>query len=280
MRRAVASGRFYPSRSGSLRRELDRCFKDGPGRNRPSEGTVPIGVISPHAGYTFSGPTAAQSFMAMADGGFPDTIIFLGPNHTGMGKRIGMSDEDWETPLGTMELDRDLMDVIDVPIDRACHVQEHSIEVQMPFVQYFDGSIKQICISMMDQSLVTARDIGSLMAKVLRSGKKRIGLVASSDFTHCGYAYGYPVPPGMTPGEFARSRDLPVIESLEEFDLDSALRKKEELGTTACGLGPIAAVIEASKQLGAERIKVLDYTTSYDIDPSDLAVGYASMVIY
>ncbi|MFO8052263.1 MAG: AmmeMemoRadiSam system protein B [Thermoplasmatota archaeon] len=280
MRSTAAAGRFYPSSEGSLRKELERCFKKGPGRKSPSSGSSVLGMVSPHAGYTFSGPTAARGFLKMADGGLPRTILFLGPNHTGMGKAVGMSDEDWRTPMGVMELDRELMEMIDVPIDRSCHASEHSIEVQMPFVQYFDTSVKQVSISMMDQSLKTSRKLGSMIGELLSSARKKVAIVASSDFTHCGWAYGYPVPSDTTPGDFARSRDLPVIEKLKRLDLDGAFRKKEELGTTACGMGPIAVMVQVAKVLGAERMDLLDYTTSYDVDPSDLAVGYASMVVH
>jgi AmmeMemoRadiSam system protein B len=215
----------------------------------------------------------------MADAGMPETIIFIGPNHTGMGAPVGMSDQDWKTPMGIMELDRELMGSIEIPIDRSSHSREHSIEVQMPFVQFFDGNVKQVCISMLDQSLRTSIDIGNKVANAVKASEGKVSLVASSDFTHCGWAYGFPVPPSMTPGDFARSLDLPVIERLKELDLEGAFQKKEELGTTACGLGPIAAVIQASIKLGAGSVEMLDYTTSYDVDPADLAVGYASMSI-
>lgn len=279
MRSAAAAGRFYPSSERALKKELERCFTAGPRRSKPIKASSLLGIVSPHAGYTYSGPTAAYAYLAMADGGLPETIIFIGPNHTGMGAPVGMSDQDWKTPLGVMELDSELAGSIEVSIDRSSHSREHSIEVQLPFVQFFDGDVKQVCISMMDQSLRTSIDIGKKVAKAVSSSKKEVGLVASSDFTHCGWAYGFPVPPSMTPGDFARSLDLPVIDELKKFDLEGAFRIKEELGTTACGLGPIAAVIQASLELGASSIETLDYTTSYDVDPADLAVGYASMSI-
>ncbi len=280
MRHPAVAGMFYPGSERGLIKEVQRCFKKGPGRNTPRTGQKVIGIVSPHAGYTYSGPTAAFGFLAMADGGLPDSVIVIGPNHHGLGEEIGVSFDDFSTPLGIMKSDSILADAIGLPPDELSHVSEHSMEVQLPFVQSFSTDIKQVCISMMDQSLAAAEFLGEKVANAVQTTDKNTLIIASSDFTHCGNNYGYPVPKGMNAGEFARSRDMPVIDRLLQFDLQGAFNEKRKLGTTACGLGPIAAMYFASRKLGANNAELLDYTTSYDISPASSAVGYASIVLH
>jgi AmmeMemoRadiSam system protein B len=271
---------FYPGTERGLFKEVKKCFKKGPGRDFPEDGPKLIGVVSPHAGYTYSGPTAAFGFLAMADGGLPETVIVVGPNHHGLGEAIGVSFEDFNMPMGVMKNDNELADAIGFPPDELSHVSEHSMEVQLPFVQFFHGGIKQVCISMMDQSLETARFLGSKIAGAVRSTGRNTLIVASSDFTHCGPNYGFMVPKGMNAGEFARTRDMPVIEKLLDLDLEGAFSEKKKLGTTACGLGPIASMYAAVKELGAREARLMDYTTSYDMSPASSAVGYASIGLF
>jgi AmmeMemoRadiSam system protein B len=271
---------FYPGSERGLQKELKKCFKRGPGRDSPGKGPKLIGIVSPHAGYTYSGPTAAFGFLAMADSGIPETAVVIGPNHHGLGETIGVSFEDFRMPMGVMENDNELAEAIGLPPDELSHVSEHSMEVQLPFIQFFQGNTKQVCISMMDQSIGSAEFLGKKVADAVRSTGRDAFIIASSDFTHCGPNYGYMVPKDMNAGEFARSRDMPVIEKLLELDLQGAFEQKRKLGTTACGLGPIAAMYTAAKELGASEAKLLDYTTSYDVSPASSAVGYASIALF
>jgi AmmeMemoRadiSam system protein B len=277
MREPVVAGMFYPASEKALRKELSICFSKGPGRERPGSGPRVIGLVSPHAGYTYSGPTAAYGYLAIADGGLPATAVIVGPNHTGLGEEMGLLNDDIKTPLGTAYLDRDLAGSLDVPPDRASHAQEHSMEVQVPFLQYLDPGIKQVCISMMDQSPGGARSLAKKIVEGVRSTSSKVVLIASSDFTHCGPNYGVHVPRASNAGETARSMDMPVIDRLLEMDVQGAYDARDRTGSTACGLGPVAAVILASKGLGSTGANLLNYTTSYDVMPHHSAVGYASI---
>jgi len=280
MREPAVSGMFYPASEHALRKELAVCFKKGPGRAAPEPGRRVISIISPHAGYSYSGPTAAHGYMALYDGGLPETAIIIGPNHTGMGEDIGLLNDDLKTPLGAARLDRDLAKTLDVTIDKASHIQEHSMEVQVPFLQYLDPNIQIVCVSMMDQTLGSARSLSRKISSAVRSSVRRVALIASSDFTHCGPNYGVHVPRGKNAGETARSMDMPVIERLLKMDVEGAFQARDATGSTACGLGPIAAVVLASRDLGAVEAELLDYTTSYDVMPHHSAVGYASIAIF
>jgi AmmeMemoRadiSam system protein B len=278
MRYPAVAGTFYPARERTLRRELENCFRTGPGRSRPEKGNRVKGLVSPHAGYTYSGPTAAFGFLAMADGGLPETVVVIGPNHTGFGEPVGISREDFQTPMGTMRNDLELANSFGGPFDEMSHIHEHSMEVQLPFVQYFSPSVKQVCISMGDQSPGTSEMVGRMVAKGIEETGRDVIVVASSDFTHCGANYGVSVPGDMNAGEYARSLDEPVIERLLAYDVPGAFSRKRELGTTACGLGPIAAMMTAIAEMGEAKGKLMDYRTSFDVMPARSAVGYASII--
>ncbi len=292
MREPAVAGMFYSGTERGLKKELLSCFKLGPGRNTTGQGRKVLGLVSPHAGYSYSGPTAAHGFIAAADGGLPSSVIVIGPNHTGLGKEIGVSREDFRTPLGIVRNDHELFDAIGSDHDELSHLREHSMEVQLPFLQYLSKDIRQVCISMghpmsvgsgmtkEEATLAQAERVGKMASAAIRKVKRDVLIVASSDFTHCGPNYGYQIPPGMNAGEFASSRDEPVIERILQHDMLGALQKKKELGTTACGMGPILAMMMAVSDLGETNADLLNYTTSYDVSPSHSAVGYASIAFF
>lgn len=280
MREPAVAGAFYPAVEKKLLSELKALF-DSVRVGSDQKGGPPImGLVSPHAGYYYSGRAAAYGFQAMKQGGMPDTVLVIGPNHSGMGSGIGLSTEDWRTPLGVIECDRDLASLMDLSIDEYAHMMEHSIEVQLPFVQYLDPSVKQLCISMLDQRSETAHSLGEAIASALAKYKGRVCIVASSDFTHCGWNYGLPVPKGRNAGEYAKELDMPVIEQLLKMNVEAAYHERDRLKETACGLGPVSAMITALSKIGADRSKLLTYYTSYDISPAQSAVGYASIAFW
>lgn len=292
MREPAVAGMFYPGSERGLLKELKDCFKRGPGRTKPEKGSKVKGLISPHAGYTYSGPTAAYGFLSAADGGIPGSVIVLGPNHSGLGKEIGVSGEDFRTPLGIMKNDGEMVKALNMGTDELSHLREHSMEVQLPFIQFFKGDVKQVCISMghpgdgfssdggIKANMKQAEELSERIIEALEVTGKDVLIVASSDFTHCGPNYGYPIPGDMNAGEFARTRDMPVIESLLKGEVEKALVKKRNLGTTACGMGPILTMMRTLQKIRDVRFELLNYTTSYDVSPSHSAVGYASIVGY
>ncbi|MDG6226041.1 MAG: AmmeMemoRadiSam system protein B [Candidatus Thermoplasmatota archaeon] len=280
MREPAVAGSFYPAVEKKLRSELKALFDSVSIGSLPEGGPAIMGLVSPHAGYYYSGRAAACGFRAMERGGMPDTVLVIGPNHSGLGSGIGLSNEDWRTPLGVMRCDRDLASLLDVGADENSHVMEHSMEVQLPFVQYLDPSVKQLCISMLDQRSDSVRSLGEAIASALTGYKRRVCIVASSDFTHCGWNYGLPVPKGKNAGEYARDLDVPVIDRLLKMDVQGAYRERDRLRETACGLGPVTAMVTALSQMKANRTKLLTYYTSYDISPAQSAVGYASIALW
>ena len=276
VRRPCQAGAFYEGTSDALKRQIEECFtgKLGPGRLPEVAKTAPrnvIGLICPHAGYMFSGSVAAHAYYKLAVDGKPDIVVILGPNHTGYGSGLAVMNEGvWRTPLGDVEVDRETANQIVhesriVDIDDSAHSQEHSIEVQLPFLQYLYGSaFKIVPICFLMQDLSSAREVGQAVAKVLHD--KKAVIIASSDMTH------------YEPQESAERKDkkaLEAIEALDEVRFQSAI---ETYNITACGHGPIVALITAAKVFGGREAKLLCYKTSGDVigDRSSV-VGYAAV---
>ena len=172
-RRPAVSGTFYAGTPGELKQQMEWCYRHelGPGvvplvnDNGPRE---IVALVVPHAGYVYSGPVAAHAYKQLADDGLFDTAVILGPNHTGYGSPVSLSaDEDWETPLGKVTVDRELAhDLLAgvIEADETAHMYEHSIEVQLPWLQYLYGEVKIVPIAMMSQDLETAREVGKAIS--------------------------------------------------------------------------------------------------------------------
>jgi hypothetical protein len=269
------AGAFYNGEVESLRKQIAECYLHelGPGKLPKVAENGPrrvIGLICPHAGYMFSGPVAAHAYYRLALDGKPEVIVALGPNHTGYGSGLAIMNEgSWRTPLGDVEVDSELaMKIVEeariVDVDESAHRYEHSIEVQLPFLQYaYDSNFKIVPICFLMQDLSSAREIGQAVAKSLVN--KNAVIIASSDMTH------------YQPQEKAVKNDLAVLKAVEAMDEEELYSVIETHGITACGYGPIAALMEAAKMLGAREAKLLCYKTSGDVigDYSSV-VGYAA----
>ena len=276
VRRPCQAGAFYEGTSDALKRQIEKCFTDklGPGELPEVVKTSPrevIGLICPHAGYMFSGPVAAHAYYRLALDGKPDVVVIFGPNHTGYGSGLAVMNEGvWRTPLGDVEIDGEMANQIvyesrTVDIDDSAHSYEHSIEVQLPFLQYLYGSgFKIVPICFLMQDLSSAREVGQAVAKVLLD--KKAVIIASSDMTH------------YEPQESAERKDKKALEAIEAMDEAHFQSIIETNNITACGHGPIAALITAAKILGGREAKLLCYKTSGDVtgDYSSV-VGYAAV---
>jgi len=278
LRRPAVAGSFYAGDSKSLNVQIENCFlhKIGPGEiplvNPNRENNI-IGLVSPHAGYMYSGPVAANGFYKIALDGKPDTIIILGPNHQGFGEDISiMAEGKWKTPLGELEIDADIAENIlknskIIKNDKKAHQYEHSIEVQLPFIQYIFGKdIKFVPICMTRQDIDTDIEIAkSICSSVV---DKSILIIASSDFTH------------YEPQEYAKNVDKQAINAIIEFNPKKLYDIIYQQRLTMCGPGPITTMLIACKTLGAKKAALLKYATSGDITGTyDQVVGYASLLV-
>jgi len=278
LRKPAVAGSFYAGDSKSLNMQIENCFlhKIGPGEiplvNTKKENNI-IGLVSPHAGYIYSGPVAANGFYQIALDGKPDTIIILGPNHRGFGEDISiMVEGKWKTPLGELEIDTDIAEKIlknskIIKNDKKAHQYEHSIEVQLPFIQYIFGkNIKFVPICMTRQDINTDIEIAqSICSSVV---DKNILIIASSDFTH------------YEPQEYAENVDKQAINAIIEFNPKKLYDMIYHQNLTMCGPGPITVMLIVCETLGAKKAELLKYATSGDISGMfNQVVGYASIII-
>ena len=276
VRRPTQAGSFYAGDAEALKRQVEGCFlhEFGPGK-LPKVDTngarKVVGLVCPHAGYMYSGPVAANAYFDLALDGKPDTVVVLGPNHTGYGSALALMDAGvWRTPFGDVEVDTLVAHEIVretglVDVDELAHRFEHSIEVQLPFLQYLYGNeFKFVPICFQLQDYASAEEVGSALVEVL--AERNAVIIASSDFTH------------YEPQASAERKDLAALEAVQAMDAKKFVATIETRNITACGYGPIATAITAAKGLFAKEAKLLRYKTSGDItgDKSSV-VGYAAV---
>lgn len=272
VRMPVVAGRFYEGEAKLLTERIRNSFLTGLGPGRLPEGDPGTtrelkAVISPHAGYMYSGMTAAHSYLRLWEDGKPDHIVIIGPNHYGVGARAAVCNEDWETPLGVVRYDTELGSAIvdeneHASYDCVAHSSEHSIEVQLPFLQFMfeeDFSIVPICIRAPTFEL--CESIGKTIASL--AGDMDILLIASSDFTH------------FESAESAKKKDNQAMEYLEFLDPKGFMDFVQGHRVSICGAGPIATAMVYAGGRGATRFGVLKYTNS-----GDMTGNYNDVVAY
>ena len=290
IRYPTVAGQFYDANEIDLRQTIEKCFFDyrGPGEipKVKNKNKKIKGIIVPHAGFIFSGSIAAHSYKFLAEHGFADSFIIIGPNHTGLGSSISiMTEGEWMTPFGSTQINEKIAkklrsDIIE--IDENAHKYEHSIEVQLPFLQFLVGNknfnFVPLCMSMQD--INTSLEIGYKIADTIKDTDENIVIIASTDFTHAGFNYNSMPPRGVRVDEYAEKQDKLAIEKILKLDSKNFIDTVEKNNITMCGYGPVASLITAAKQLGGKEAKLLKYSTSYEVQPGSSCVGYASIVIY
>ena len=268
LRKPAVAGSFYPSDAENLNRLIESCFLDGVGfipELKDFEGdTYPINVMVPHAGYQYSGAIASHGYCNIVENGFPEVFIILSPNHTGFGSEISVFNEgEWITPLGNVEVDSEFADEIISVSDYAsadfqAHVQEHSIEVQLPFLQY-------VPITMVSQTFVTSNDLANAIFEAGNKLGKSYCVIASTDLSH------------FNNQEKANKVDGFVLEDIAEMNEFKLFEEIVQFNITMCGYGPVMTNISLSKRCGKNSCEILAYQTSGDVTGDFTSVvGYAS----
>ncbi len=285
VRRPAVAGEFYEGREEALRSSLDECFRHplGPGATpalNPDEAGEIEAIVSPHAGYMFSGPAAAHGYRALAADGVPEAIIILGPSHYTADPVGAVSlAQAWRTPLGEARVDRELGQSLAeatplLEVDETPHQSEHSLEVQVPFLQFIYADrmpgIVPICLRShalrgIEEVVEGARRLGETMAETVEGG--RVVLVASTDLSH------------QVPQEVAEREDRLALNAIEAMEPDRLLRTVYERGISMCGPVPVAVALSWCRARGGQTVELLQYYTSGDIIGERRAVvGYASLV--
>ncbi len=277
VRKPAVAGSFYPSDPEDLLSMIRELFlsigeREIPSPSVPGERRV-ASLISPHAGYVYSGRTAAAGYSILARDGIPETFVILGPNHTGLGAAFSVSNARyWETPLGRVEVDREFALAIkehfnDLEFDDLAHMSEHSIEVQIPFLQAIYGSPKIVPIAMGIQDPSSAKSLGEAISFASELLRKDVVVIASSDMSH------------YLPEEEAMRRDRAALEAILNMDVDGLFRTLFELDVSMCGPGPASVAITFAKLKGVERGELVRYSTSAETSGDrSFVVGYASVV--
>lgn len=264
-RRPIVAGMFYAGNADDLSHEL--VLLSGSPR-APVTLDSSMGLIVPHAGYVYSGAIAGEGYAQVASRGRPEWVIILGSNHTGMGSPISIATEgEWETPLGTSKIATAIARKLvagGARVAPEAFAREHSIEVQLPFLQHLFGldvPFVPICVM-----LPPIADVAALGESIADVAKGNSGLViASSDFTH------------YQPNEVARQIDLEAIELILALDVEGFYHKLIAERLTICGGAAIAAVMSCARALGW-KARLISYATSGDVTGDRSAVvGYAAI---
>ncbi len=264
MRAPAVAGQFYPRQPEELKHYLEGLLSS---IKKEEERPAIYGAVVPHAGYVYSGAVAAEVYARLTQ---KETYVILGPNHHGLGAPVALSRETWKTPLGTVSADLELADALAgtiIDYDEQAHRQEHSIEVQLPFLQSRFSNFKILPIAMGLQDEETAVEVGEAVSKAARDLKRDLTVIASSDFTH------------YEPQDVARKVDARLIVAALNMDVPELYGRVYMYNATACGYGPIAATITAARKAGATSGKLLRYATSGDVI-GDYAqvVGYGAII--
>jgi AmmeMemoRadiSam system protein B len=272
LRRAAVAGSWYPGTASAIAAEVDAYLERA--RAAPPPGRL-VGLVSPHAGLRYSGPVAAFGYALLHDLGGEEGIpvVLVGPSHRAAFDGVALHAAGaWETPLGRAPIDEGISQaLLDAdPLlfdDPEVHRDEHSLEMQMPFLQRLLPGLRIVPLLMGSQSRREVEGVAAALAKAL-AGRRAL-LVASSDLSHYQQA------------AVANKLDAKVVEEVARFDVEALMERLETHDNVACGGGPVVAVMKAARALGADRAAVLKYGDSGDVGERDKShvVGYLSAAL-
>jgi AmmeMemoRadiSam system protein B len=268
IRKPVVAGQFYPAQVNRLKSQIEEfVVKDAIKKDV-------IACILPHAGYIYSGKVAVETVSHIK---IKEKIIILGPNHTGLGKSFGVMKEGiWQMPFGDIQIDSELAQALlkrcaELEEDTISHLYEHSLEVELPILQYFKNDFKFVPITVMSEDINSYKRISQNIAETIKSMEleNKVFLIASSDMTH------------YEPQSSAEKKDYQAIEAILELNEDKLLERIDRYNISMCGYAPVAIVISCAKNLGAKKAELIKYQTSGDVSQDySSVVGYAGIIIY
>jgi hypothetical protein len=261
----AVAGRFYSGDSKSLTEEIRRHIEDHPEKTRV------LGAVSPHAGFLYSGDVAGAIYSRIE---IPDTVILLGPNHTGQGERVSvMTQGTWEMPQGNLEVDQKLAEAISrsssiARSDERAHLDEHSLETQLPFLQYFRKRFKIVPICLMHLSLEECEELSRAIVQVVQEAKRTVLIVASSDMTH------------YESHESASEKDRKAIDCILDLNAKDLYNTTRANSISMCGVNSATVMLMCTTKMGAKEAELVRYMTSGEVSGDmDYVVGYAGIIV-
>lgn len=265
LRNPAVAGQFYPASKEQLICEIEKYI------NKKASKEKILGIVLPHAGYVYSGETAA---LALSRAELPDNIIILGPNHTGAGARFSiMAHGMWNTPMGNVNINGELAEIILnktslLKEDEEAQIYEHSIEVQLPIIQYLKGNFRFVPIVVSYGDIKQYQEIGYAIAGAIEEFGEEVVIIASSDMTH------------YESSETAKTKDNLAIESILKLNEAELFNRVHKHSISMCGCGPVCIMLAACKKLGAKHAELVKYTNSGEVT-GDFAqvVGYAGITV-
>ena len=284
VRRPVVAGQFYPADRAGCMQMIEKCLPERLPDDLPRR---IVGGIVPHAGWVYSGPTAAKVFAAIRSRSAPATfVIFSAMHRWGAARPAVYANGAWSTPIGEVAVDAELAQrvleegnglLVDAP---EAHAGEHSAEVQVPFIKYLFPQAHILPILLPpDEQAVRA---GEVVARAITRAGKGVVVIGTTDLTHYGATYyGFaPAGTGERALEWVRANDERIIKLMLQLRAEEIV-PEAAAHHNACGGGAVAATVAAARALGAKEGKLLEYTTSYHVMPRGPAtdfVGYAAVV--
>jgi len=276
IRRPAVAGSFYPAGRNELQKNLEECSISqplGPMGNRDSWPNLIAGIV-PHAGTVYSGPCAAHFYAHLP----PDVerVVVLGVNHHGLGAKAALSPaESWQTPLGKVKIEKRLAEALKLDADflvedALSHAREHSIEIELPFLQKALSDFTFLPVSLYHLTAIECANLGKALAKLhdaAQAQDKKIVLIASSDLSHY-----------LSPDETERLDRL-ALEKILQLDPEGLLKTVAENEISMCGVIPTAVLLFAANVLGARKARLLKHCHSGDAAPMREVVGYASVAV-
>jgi len=275
VRNPVVAGRFYPADRNILQEEL-KSFLVSKQKIKNA-----FAIIAPHAGYMYSGKTAGITYASI---NVPDVVIVMCPNHTGLGYPISLHPaQSWTTPLGPIDVDTEMLKKIKAKLpqaefDTGAQLKEHSLEVQVPFIQMCNPNAKIVPLTLANMPFAIIQKLGLVLSEIIieeesRTGKRPL-IVASSDMTH------------FESTKSAKTKDMRAIEQIKAFDTKGFLEAIETHDITLCGLYPISVTLEAANNYARSKgvtmsAELIDYTNSGAVtgDENEV-VAYAGLVLH
>jgi len=268
IRQPAVANQFYPGRDEDLKKDISGRIKPSTGEQKKEKA---LALVSPHAGYMYSGNVAGAVYAA-AD--ITKEVIVMGPNHHGLGAPFAvMTQGAWRMPWGDMSINEKLANLLIeesrwLRADEQAHIQEHSVEVQLPLIHYIKPDVEFVPIVLGRADFRTCEEIGTAIARAIRKFAKPVVIIASTDMTH------------YESQESAQQKDQLAIERVRALDPAGLLEIVDENNISMCGVIPTTITLIAAKELGATTANLISYATSGDVSGDySFVVGYAGFII-